>query len=45
MKLEPGYVKADSGNLPEINAFMVFDYIKNDDRFNDPELRSAKTNL
>lgn len=45
LKLEPGFVKADSGNIPKIDIFMVLNYIKNDDRFNDPEVRNAKANL
>ena len=27
-KVESGYVKADSGNLPKVNIFMVLDYVK-----------------
>lgn len=45
LKLEPGFVKADSRNLPKIDIFMVLNYIKNDDRFNDPEVRNVKANL
>lgn len=45
LKLEPGFVKADSGNMPKIDIFMVLNYIKNiDNRFNDPEFRNAKAN-
>ena len=43
-KVESGYVKADSGNLPKVNIFMVLDYVKNDERFNDPEVRNSKMN-
>ena len=42
--MESGYVKADSGNLPKVNIFMVLDYVKNDERFNDPEVRTSKMN-
>ena len=42
-KVESGYVKADSGNLPKVNIFMVLDYVKNE-RFNDPEDRNSKMN-
>ncbi|XP_058789699.1 uncharacterized protein LOC131663353 [Phymastichus coffea] len=43
-KLDPDFLKADSGNLPKVNIFMVLNYIKNDDNFNDPEVRNAKMN-
>ena len=43
-KVESGYVKADSGNIPEVNIFMVLDYVKNDERFNYPEVRNSKMN-
>ena len=43
-KVESSYVKADSGNLPKVNIFMVLDYVKNDERFNDPEVRNSKLN-
>ena len=43
-KVESGYVKADSRNLPKVNIFMVLDYVKNYERFNDPEVRNSKMN-
>ncbi|XP_011884086.1 PREDICTED: uncharacterized protein LOC105571227 [Vollenhovia emeryi] len=45
MKPDPGFVGADSRNLPEINSFMVIDYVKHEERFNDPEVRNSKMSL
>ena len=43
-KVESGFAKADSGNLSKVNIFMVLDYVENDERFNDPEVRNSKMN-
>ena len=45
-KVESGNVKVDSGNLPKVNIFTVLDYVqvKNDERFNDSEVRNSKMN-
>lgn len=40
--LKPGFIKADSRNLPKIDIFMVFEYIKQSDKFNAAEVRNAK---
>lgn len=42
MKLEEGFSKADSRNIPKIDIFMVKDFILADDRFNAPEIRLVK---
>ena len=41
-KVESGYVKADSVNLPKVNIFMVLDCVRNDEKLNDPEVRNSK---
>ena len=41
-KLEPGFIKADSRNLPRIDTFMVYEFISTDDRFNEPEIKGVK---
>ena len=40
--MESGFIKADSRNLPKIDMFMVFEYIKQSDKFNAVEVRNAK---
>lgn len=44
-QLEPGFVKADSTNLPKISIFMVWEYIVSDERYNAPEVRGIKATL
>lgn len=41
-RLGAGFVKADSRNLPKIDIFMVFEFIKQSDKFNAAEVRNAK---
>ena len=41
-RLEEGYVKADSRNLPKVDIFMVYEYYSTDDRFDAPEIRGVK---
>lgn len=41
----PGYVKADSTNLPKIDMFMIIEFITSDGRFNAAEVRGAKATL
>ena len=41
-RLDPGFMKADSSNLPEIDVFMVAEYVKNCDFFNQAEVRNVK---
>lgn len=36
------YVKGTSINLPKLDIFSVTQYIKNNDCFNDPEVRGSK---
>ena len=43
--VEPGYVKADSTNLPKIDIFMVAEFVKNDARYNAAEIRLVKASL
>ncbi|XP_046142526.1 uncharacterized protein LOC114882098 [Osmia bicornis bicornis] len=43
--IEPGFVKADSTNLPNIDVFMVAEFVKNDDRYNAAEIRLVKASL
>lgn len=36
------FIKACGSNIPKINIFMVNEYLKNNDCFNDPELKGSK---
>ena len=40
-----GFTKADTTNLPEINPFMVYEFLTTDERFNAPEVRGKKLTL
>ena len=40
--VESGFVKSNSKNSPKIDMFMVFEYIKQSDKFNAVEVRNAK---
>ena len=40
--LEVGYTKGDAINLPKNDAFMTYDFIVSDERFNAPEVRNQK---
>ena len=40
--LEEGFTKADSSNLPNIDAFMTYEFIISDEKYNAPEGRGAK---
>ena len=42
--MESGFVKADS-RKPKIDMFMVFEYIKQSDKFNAVEVRNAKARM
>lgn len=44
-QLEEGFVQADSRNLPNIDIFMVLEFINEDDRFNAAEIRMVKSAL
>ena len=43
--LKENFVKADSSNLPNLDMFMVMEFIKEDCRFNAAEIRLAKAFL
>jgi len=43
--VDPGFVKANSSNLPKIDIFMVAEFVKNDDRCNTAEIRLVKASL
>ena len=40
--IKEGFQKADSRNLPEVDIFMVHEFLCKDDRFNSPEVRGSK---
>ncbi|KAJ8673163.1 hypothetical protein QAD02_004425 [Eretmocerus hayati] len=42
-KLEAGFLKADSTNLPIVGAFAVWDFLSRDKRFTLPECQNVKT--
>ena len=44
-KLEPGFTKADSTNLPKLNICMVWEYLVSDEKYNAPEVRPVKPTL
>lgn len=44
-KLDSGFVKADSSNLPKMTIFMVWKYFMTDERYNVPEIRGVKATL
>ena len=44
-KLEPGFTKADSRNLPKLDIFMVWEYLVTDKKYNAPEIRGVKATL
>ncbi len=44
-KVDPGFTKADQGNLPKITMFNVWEFLVEDDRFNAPEVRGVKATL
>lgn len=42
-KLLPGFIKADSHNLPVVDVYMMMEYIKQDNNFISPEIRNWKS--
>lgn len=40
--VDSGFIKADSGNLPEVDMFMVFDYFNKNKDFISAEMRGIK---
>ena len=45
MMCEKDFIKANSNNLSQIDMFTVLEFLRDDDRFNGPEIRSAKVSL
>ena len=41
--MEPGFTKADSRNLPDINHFMVVEYFSKSDFYLSAEIRAVKS--
>lgn len=39
---DKGFIKAKSDNIPDVDIFMITDFLKNDVRFNSAEVRGAK---
>ena len=44
-KMDSGFVKADSGNLPKISMFMVLEYFTCNPKYAAPEIRGIKATL
>ena len=44
-KVDSGFVKADSGNLPKIDMFMVLEYFTSNPEYAAPEIRDVKATL
>lgn len=42
-RVASGFVKADSGNLPLIDSFVVRNFFKEEDDFVEPEIQHGKT--
>ncbi len=42
VSLETGFLKADSGNLPPVDVFMVMDYFNKNKDYISAELRGVK---
>ena len=40
--MEPGYVKADSRNLPEVNHLMIAEFFSKSDLYLSAEIRAVK---
>ena len=40
-KLEEGFVKADSTNLPKVHVFMIWDFLMRSKKHNIPESNSV----
>ncbi|KAJ8667697.1 hypothetical protein QAD02_009360 [Eretmocerus hayati] len=45
VKLDTGFAKADSTNLPKVNCFMVWAYIVSNEKYNAPEVKGIKATL
>ena len=44
-KVDSGFAKADSGNLPKIFMFMVLEYFTSNPKYAAPEIRGVKATL
>ena len=44
-KVDSGFVKTDSGNLPKISMFMVLEYFTFNPQYAAPEIRGVKATL
>ena len=44
-KVDSGFVKADSENLPKNSMFMVLEYFTSNSKYAPPEIRVAKATL
>lgn len=44
-RLKKNFIKADSRNLPKIDALMIYDFLVTDDRYNSSEVRGVKLSL
>ena len=44
-KVDRGFVKADSENLPKISMFMMLEYFTSDPKYTAPEIRGVKAIL
>ena len=44
-KVDSGFVKANSGNLPKISMFMVLEYFTSNPKYATPEIRGVKATL
>ena len=42
LKMDPGYVKADSRNLPDVNHVMVAEFFSKSDLYVSAEIRAVK---
>ena len=44
-KVDSGFVKADSGNLPKISMFMVLEYFTSNSKYAAPGIRGVEATL
>ena len=44
-KLETGFVKTDSTNLPKVHVFMIWDFLMGSKKHNIPEVRRVKATV
>ena len=41
-QLDPGFIEADSTNLPVVDTFTVYDFLTKEDRYNAAEFSNVK---